>query len=298
MTRFATLATVWLGIAAGALADPRPLAHTHRGEPMPSPSSHVVYHDLAYGESADEALDIYAADPVAAGSPVIVYLHRGEDLARKAENLTTRLGVVLVDLARPDAGYAALAQDAAHALVWVADNVADFGGDPAQIVLMGHAERASIASLVATDGRYLRAAGRDLSLLAGVVAVDGDGFFLEDAGSDEDELAARYGDDWRAAAPAAHIAPGRTIAPHLLLHITAAVDPSSRSELQSNRLAQALRAVGVRADVAALDHVDHAGANERLGEPGDATTAALERFLRMLRGPEQRLLRTDDTNGR
>jgi acetyl esterase/lipase len=284
MPRSTIVGVVWLGFAVAALGDPRPLPHTHLGEPMPSPSSHVVYHGLEYAAGGDKRLDIYAADPVEAGSPVIVYLHDGEDLARKAELLTTGVGVVLVSLAKADAGFDVVAQDTAEALVWVEENIADFGGRPERIVLMGHGADASLASLVATDARYLDRAGRDSSLLAGVVAIDGDTYLLDDAGYSEEELTTRYGEAWRDAAPAAHLVPGSTLAPHLLLHITAAVDPSSQSEIQSNLMAAALRSVGVRADVAALDHVDHAGANERLGEPGDAITAALERFLGRLRG--------------
>lgn len=284
MKRSPITSAVWLGLAKAALADPRPLDHEHLGEPLPSPRSHVVYHGLGFGNAPAETLDLYTADPVAPRSPVIVYLHAGELSEREAEDLTTQVGAVLVSLERREADHGAAARDAAGALVWVEANIADFGGDPERIVVTGHGAEATLASLVATDARYLGEAGRDASLLAGVVAIDGDGFFPPDDGPGREAPGADPG-----AAPATHVAEGKTIPPHLLLHVTAAADPDSRSEIQSNSMAAALRSAGVRADVAALDHVDRAGARERFGATGDPATAALERFLQRLSGADARM---------
>ena len=48
----------------------------------------------------------------------------------------------------------------------------------------------------------------------------------------------------------------------------------------------ALRAADVRVDLVALDHVEHFGANERIGESGDITTISVEHFLDSITGRE------------
>lgn len=49
--------------------------------------------------------------------------------------------------------------DAAHAVVWVQQNAARFGGDPNCIHVMGHSAGAHIASMLAVEPAFLRSAG-------------------------------------------------------------------------------------------------------------------------------------------
>ena len=56
------------------------------------------------------------------------------------------------------------------AVRWLRANVADYGGDPEQIVLMGHSAGAHIAAMLATDPQWL---GEDRSALRGLVGLAG-----------------------------------------------------------------------------------------------------------------------------
>jgi hypothetical protein len=70
----------------------------------------------------------------------------------------------------------------------------------------------------------------------------------------------------------------------MVFHVTGGQTTVADSEQQALGLVQALRSAAVRADVVGLDHVEHFGANERIGEPGDITTVSVERFLDSITG--------------
>ena len=294
-----------LALAAQAWADIRPMRHVHLGGAFShapyTRTSLVLYPDVVYDETSGDtdatSLDLYAADPVGTNSPVLIYVHGGgfavgdkawsKDLDPKPEYFTNVLGHIFVSInyrLLPEGQFPVNAQDVANAVAWIHDNIADFGGDPGQLVLMGHSAGAHLVAQVAADDSYLRKAGKDLTILKGAIPIDGSSYDLAQSGEREQSLVAMYGPNWRDAAPIAHVAAGKNIPPHLLLHVTGAVGPRTNSDIQTNMMANALREAEVRADVVELDDVEHFGANERIGEPGHPSTVAVERFLRML-GP-------------
>jgi len=63
-------------------------------------------------------------------------------------------------------------QDCAKALAWIHDHVAEYGGDPGQIHLMGHSAGGHLAALLATNERFLKAEGKALSILRSNVLLD------------------------------------------------------------------------------------------------------------------------------
>jgi len=69
-----------------------------------------------------------------------------------------------------------------------------------------------------------------------------------------------------------------------LLHVAGGSNLGTNSEQQAISMATALQSMDIRADVVALNHVEHFGANERIGEPGDVTTKTVEQFLLLLGG--------------
>lgn len=272
--------------AANALADQRKLAHVHIGGGLAYPpytmTMQVWYRDIVYDTSArnpnDTSLDIYVNDPTEPASPVMVWVHGGgflvsdkassKELASKPEYFTSKLGYILVSInyrLLPEGQYPRNVQDVADALAWVHSHIAEFGGDPGQIFLMGHSAGAELVAQVATDEQFLKKAGKDLTLLKGVIANEGRYEFP--AGSNP-------------------IAAGKNIPPFLLLAVQhGMLIPDS--EERAKGFADKLRSAGVRAELVSLDHVQHFGANERIGQPGDVTTYAVERFLAGIPGKKR-----------
>jgi arylformamidase len=263
----------------------------------------VWFRDIVYDKTAKDtqytSLDVYVADPLEPHSPVMVWVHGGgfimgdkassKDLASKPEYFTSKLGYILVSVnyrLLPEGKYPTNTQDLADALVWVHNNIADFGGDPNQIVLMGHSAGAQLVAQVATDDQFLKKAGADLRILKGVIANEG-GYGVVGVGGDTKSLAGAYGPDWRKAVAIANVKAGKNIPPFLLLHVAGGSNAVADSELQALGFAAALRAAGVRVDVVSLDHVEHFGANERIGQPGDITTVSVERFLASIPGKKR-----------
>ena len=288
-------------------ADDSEYLHAHVGGGLSHPPFAFFmttwYRDIIYDNSvknsAQTSLDIYTNDPVEASSPVMVWVHGGgyragdkahsKELDPKPEFFTGKMGFIFVSTnyrLMPAGRYPHGVQDLANALAWVADNIADFGGDPAQIYLMGHSAGANMAAQVATNERFLKQAGKDLSLLKGVILVDGNAYDLKEADINPRVLA-YYGNEWQQAQAVTHIARGKQMPPFLFLHVAGGSNLGANTEQQAMSMARALQAVNSRAELVALDHVEHFGANERIGEPDDITTRAVEEFLLSLPGKKR-----------
>jgi acetyl esterase/lipase len=258
----------------------------------------IVYDNLAR-DTQDTSLDVYVADPLEPRSPVMVWVHGGglvmgdkassKDLASKPEYFTSKLGFILVSInyrLLPEGKYPRNVQDVADALAWVHAHIAEFGGDPDQMFLIGHSSGAELVAQVATDEEFLKKAGLDLRTLKGVIAVEGD-YGVIGADADTPRLEASYGPQWRRALAAGNVKSAKNIPPFLLLHVAGGSSAVPDSERQALGFAAALRAAGVRVDVVSLDHVEHFGANERIGQSGDITTASVEGFLASIPGKKR-----------
>lgn len=262
----------------------------------------VWYRDIIYDDTASDtqytSLDIYAAESTQARSPVMVFVHGGgfrvgdkassKDLDPKPEYFVSKLGYLFVSVnyrLLPEGRYPQNVQDLANALGWVSDNIAGFGGDPDQIFLMGHSAGASLVAQVATDETFLRNAGKDLDLLRGVIANEG-GYGVETDESDSQRQESLFGANWRDVVAVAKVTPGKKIPPFMLFHVTGGATLVANSGQQAIGMRDALRAADVRVDLVVLDHVEHFGANERIGEPGDITTISVEHFLDSITGRE------------
>jgi pimeloyl-ACP methyl ester carboxylesterase len=69
-------------------------------------------------------------------------------------------------------------EDAAQAVGWAREHAVAFGGDPGRIFLMGHSAGAQIATLLATDDRFLAAQGFGKRDIGGVIGLAGRYDFL------------------------------------------------------------------------------------------------------------------------
>ncbi len=123
-----------------------------------------VQRDLAYGGARRRRLDVYAPRPKAAGKrPVLVFFYGGNwDSGDKGDyafagRAFAALGylTVLPDYTHThERLYPAFMEDAAAALAWVRDHIADHGGDPDRIAVAGHSAGAYIAVTLALDPRW------------------------------------------------------------------------------------------------------------------------------------------------
>jgi acetyl esterase/lipase len=64
-------------------------------------------------------------------------------------------------------------RDVARAVAWTRAHIAEYGGDPGRIFLMGHSAGGHLVALLATDETYLRAEGLKTADVKGVIASSG-----------------------------------------------------------------------------------------------------------------------------
>jgi dienelactone hydrolase len=74
----------------------------------------------------------------------------------------------------PHVDMGTIVRDVARSVRWVHDHIAEHGGDPKRLLIMGHSAGAQLAALVSTDDRFLKAEGLSLEMIRGCVPVDGD----------------------------------------------------------------------------------------------------------------------------
>ena len=155
--------------------------------------------DIAFGADEKQRLDVYR--PQSGGTtplPVLVFVHGGAfvggDKAQSANvgYAFARRGVVVIVTnyrLAPAHPFPAGAEDVAAAVAWTRANAAQYGGDPARIVLMGHSAGASHTAAFALTRRFQPRGG---SGLAGLILVSGAGY---DPGLEYDAQASFGGPD-------------------------------------------------------------------------------------------------------
>lgn len=233
-----------------------------------------IQRSVAYGPLDRQNLDLYVPDAVAPSAPVVVFIHGGSwDSGSK--DLYTFVGQSLVSAGwtvaipnyrlYPEVVFPAFVDDAARAIAWAADRVA---GKDRPLFVVGHSAGAQIAMLVSLDPRYLKRAGTDQSLLAGVVGLSGPYDFLP---LREQRYKNIFPQDVRAESqPIDFVGAGRP-PPLLLAHGNADTIVLPRN---TTGLAAAVRARGGRADVRLYEGIGHLG-----------TVAALARLIRLNGAP-------------
>jgi len=181
--------------------------------------------------------------------------------------------------------------DIAKSMHWVHDHIAEYGGDPNRILVMGHSAGAQLAALICTDERYFKAEGLSFGIIKGCVPVDGDTFdvpaIIEVAETRwrVHELPPsnfghrkKFGDDpakHRDFSAVTHVAKDKGIPPFLIIHVAEHPDTSA----QAQRLGMVLKEAGIQAKLFGAKDTWHAKVNEDIGLPGDATTKELFAFV-------------------
>lgn len=268
-----------------------------------------VTRDIPYAEPTHERnmLDVYApAD--AKNLPVVFWIHGGgwqtgdkTSVQQKPQAFVDH-GFVFVSTnyrLLPDVDMGTIVRDVAHAIRWVHDHIAEHGGDPKRIFIMGHSAGAQLAALLSTDERYLKAEGLSLDIVRGCVPVDGDTYDVpmmiavgearrKELGQPEPKFGHRvkFGtpEQHRDYSAVNHVAKDKGIPPFFLLYVAAHQDTTA----QARRLGDVLKQAGVPTTLFGAENTDHTKVNANLGTADDPATKALFEFAaKCLRKPAE-----------
>lgn len=221
--------------------------------------SYQRHADIAYGELSRQRLDVYVPDN-AERAPVVVFFYGGrwsdgdkEGFKFVAQALAAHGFVAVVPDYRlyPQVVFPAFVQDGARAVAWARDHVAEYGGDPDRLFVMGHSAGAHIAAMLATDADHLAAVGGSPDWLAGMIGMAGPYEFLPITA---DDLQAIFGpeSEWPASQPVNFVNGDEP--PMLLLH--GGADATVHAE-DSEILARRVRDAGGRAELKIYEGIGH-----------------------------------------
>lgn len=269
-----------LALAAGLVVPaPRP--------PAIAPEVTIV-RDVAYGADAKQRLDVYIPRG-ARNAPVVFMVHgggwrtgdkRSRGVVGNKVRRWSRAGIVVISAnyrLLPGTDPVEQARDVARALAAAQARLADWGGDPGKVVLMGHSSGAHLVALLNAHPTLATSLGARAWLGA---------IILDSAVLDVVQSMTRphlplytraFGKDrdyWREASPAHHLASGAS--PMLLVCSSLRRDSCPAA----TGFASKATSLGVRAEVVPV-RKSHAAIDAELGAPGEYTEA-VEAFLRTL----------------
>ena len=260
-----------------------------------------VKRDIPYASPAAErqVLDIHAPKD-AKNLPVVFWIHGGgwqagdKSSVQEKPRAFVERGFVFVSTnyrLLPNVEMETIIRDVAKSLGWVHKHIAEHGGDPKRIFVMGHSAGAQLAALVCIDERYLKAEGVPFDVLKGCVPVDGDTYdvpaIIETAetrrrvhGQPQAKFGHRekFGNDpqkHRDFSAVTHVAKGKGIPPFLILHVAEHPDTTA----QAQRLGAVLKDAGIPAIVFGAKETNHGKINADIGLPEDPVSKALFDFV-------------------
>lgn len=182
---------------------------------------------IATGDHPDQKLLVWGAEDHSSEHPprpVLLFVHGGSWNSGDPESYDfvgrafAREGfvVVLSGYRRGPAGkYPGMIEDTASAFAWARTEIAQYGGDPQNIVIAGHSAGAYNMMMVALEGRWLKPHGLSPTDIAAAVGISGPYDFLP---LDSESTIASFGhvDDLEVTQPINHVSEDSP--PMLLLH--------------------------------------------------------------------------------
>lgn len=243
----------------------------------------TIEKDLPYGGHPLQKLDVYLPDSPAE-SPVMVYIHgggwrRGDKAAVGVKPAFFKAkGWIFVSVnyrLLPEGQHPVNVNDVALALAKVHDSIAEKGGDPDKIFIMGHSAGAHLASLVATHPGALKGAGKSLSILKGVISLDTNAYDLPTLVGTAmkpfyDSVFGTNPETLKDASPQFHVAAGKGIPPFLICYSRGM---GERAEPVRTAAAEAFRAslekAGIPATVIGATDRNHGEINQWFGREED-----------------------------
>lgn len=258
----------------------------------------VPYTTIAGVDANLTSLDIHPPEASCA-APVVMWVHGGGyTVGDKANQMIDKVrlfndhGWILVSvnyrLTAPgdpsSAQFPDHFRDVATAVAWVHDHIADYGGDPSRLALLGHSAGADIVSNVATVPTYLSDVGLGLDALSCAGPLDTEGFDKITAGAaDPDgekaqwqQALGNHPDYLDATSATLNVRAGIGIPPMI-----GVVRGTPRRQSIERAFLDALDAAGIPATRIDARSLTHAEVGRSVGAPGDTTmTPPLVEFLR------------------
>ena len=252
----------------------------------PYPGIRIV-RDIQYGPAERNRLDVFTAAPAGAtAKPVLLFVHGGGFVrgdkhtpgspfhdnigAWAARN--GMVGVTMTYRLAPQAAWPAGPEDIGTAVRWVRAHIADHGGDPAHIYLMGHSAGATHVSTYLAQPAFH---GPDGHGLAGLIASSGiydvsafpqNSNYVSYFGADESQYAARSA------------LAGLTCSTLRLLVIHAELDPPPFAR-QVEALREALTRAGRPPRVVRLSGHNHLSGVYSIGTADTAMSGVILEFV-------------------
>lgn len=248
-----------------------------------TPSSGYAFASaVVYDPAHRLTLDIYTPQD-ARRAPVVVFFYGGRwqegtpaDYRFVGQALASQGFVAVLPDYRhyPQVKFPEFVLDAAQAVRWTLQQVARYGGDPAQVFVMGHSSGAHLAAMVALNPEYL---GADRARLKGMIGLAGPYDFLPLTAPDLRDM---FGPPERFALsqPIAYV--DADAPPLLLLH---GANDETVGAHNTRNLAAAVNRAGGFAETVIYEKLDHPWAVAVLAAPLRRRADVLERVARFVR---------------
>lgn len=217
-----------LGLLTGSFAAPALSLTSRRTRDV----AYVPVTDSAY-DRRGQRLDVYQPRHAASQlRPVVVFIHGGnwdsgyKDFYSFVGRRLAKQGIVAVVISyrlAPAVHVPQMADDCARAVLWTERHIAEYGGDPARIFLLGHSAGGGLGALLATDDSLFSRWGQPRNPVRGVALDDAAGLnmyaYLRAMKYDNDaRFLVPFGQNpavWQQVSPYHHLRPG--LPPFLVL---------------------------------------------------------------------------------
>jgi len=270
----------------------------------------VVYAERPGTDSKFLSLDIYRPKKSPGKLPVIIMIHGGGWRIGDKSNLAVgldkakyfnRQGFVYVSInyrLTPEVQHPGHIIDVAEAVAWVHNHIKEHGGDPESLFVMGHSAGAHLAALVATDHRRLKKHDKALSIIDGVILLDGAGYDIPAKLKIGNSIAnsmylsafTKNEETQRDASPIHHVQANKSIPPFLIIPIERRADSNKMSDDLNNALLKA----NVKSSIHVAEGKTHGSVNNDIGREKDKPTAAIMQFLNTIMIETTDVKRADD----
>ncbi len=242
----------------------------------------IAYYDAPDAHPTKHRLDLFVPEGLK-DAPVVIFVHGGgwtsgdKRLYSFVGRAFAQQGFVTAVInyrLSPQVQHPAHIEDVARAFVWVYRNIAQYGGNPEKIFVMGHSAGGHLTALLALDERYLRAHGLSLAAIKGAIPISG----VYDVTATLALYRTVFGADpeqRRNASPIAHVGPNKP--PFLIIY---AQFDFPGFDAQAQQLLSLLKQYDNEAALVEIPNRDHVTIIATVGAPGDPTTEEIVKFLR------------------